>query len=75
MSKVIYGTTGLATPRAVAERLSEMNLSPKGKKDAWSAFLAGQVFAVVNKHGDRYYSGFTKSSAVGRTLQKLCRPS
>jgi hypothetical protein len=75
MSKVIYGTTETATPASVDRRLDELKLSAGGKKAAWGAFLSGQVFAVVYRHGSRYYAGFTKGSSVGRTIQKLCRPS
>lgn len=76
MSKVIYGTTEPATTGAVIARLNELGLSPRNKKEAWVIFLAGQVLAVVTKKRKPVYAaGYKRMSAVGRTLQKLCRPS
>lgn len=75
--KVIYGTTEPASTEAVLARLREVGLTDKKeRKQAWDTFLAGQVLATLTKKGRATYAaGFKKGSSVGRTLQKLCRPS
>lgn len=74
---MIYGTTEPATVEAIALRFAELGLTEKSDRDeSWDVFTAGQVLAVVKDKGKppTYIAAFKRASAVGRTLQKLCRP-
>jgi hypothetical protein len=76
VKKIIYGTTEPASPDRVMARLNELGLNARNKKEAWCIFLAGHVLAVVSKDGKpTYAAGYKRMSAVGKSLQKLCRPS